>query len=170
MSVQGKAFDRIVIVMFENKHVSEMLNHPYTANLTTQGCFLGRSYGGTHPSQPNYIMTIAGDQMGICTDDIPQTAQLPFNSGRATSIVDLLEAKGVTWKAYMEDLPGTFGRPGKKTDDAPPYARRHNPFVSFPLITNNEERLAKVVGAEQFNKDVLEGELPQYSWYPLTPE
>jgi len=40
--------------------------------------------------------------------------------------VDLLEAKGLDWRAYMEDFPGkcaTDKSVGK-------YYRKHNPFIS----------------------------------------
>ena len=51
-----------------------------------------------HPSQPNYWTMTAGDYFGHKSD-----ANFDLN---VTNIVDLLEAKGLTWKAYQEDYPG----------------------------------------------------------------
>lgn len=31
----------------------------------------------------------------------------------ATNVCDLLEAKGLTWKAYMEDFPGIPSKPNR---------------------------------------------------------
>jgi phospholipase C len=84
------------------------------------------------------------------------------------TLVDLLETKGVTWKAYMENLP-EGAKP--KTDKAVCvskdglYFRKHNPFVSFNNIRNNPDRLARIVNAKQLEIDIQKNALPQYSWY-----
>ena len=46
--------------------------------------------------------------------------------------MDLLESRGKTWRAYMEDLPGTDGRPGLKTDPTPP------PFSQLASLSQAE--------------------------------
>ncbi len=118
----GKAFERVVTVFLENTMRSSALANPYLNELRKKGVFMTNAQGVTHPSQPNYIATIAGDTMGIADDDahyvdwywvIPDSEQ-----GRATgsyryheegyspvTIVDLLEANNLSWKCYAEDLP-----------------------------------------------------------------
>ena len=57
------------------------------------------SYAITHPSLPNYLALTSGSTQGItsdCTDC--------HVAGR--NIVDELEAAHLSWKAYMEGLPG----------------------------------------------------------------
>jgi hypothetical protein len=56
---------------------------------------------GNHPSEPNYIWLEAGDNLNI-TDDNP-----PANNHQATKDhqTSQLEAKGISWKAYVEDMP-----------------------------------------------------------------
>ena len=118
----GKVFERVVIVFLENTMRSSALANPYLNELRKKGVFMTNAQGVTHPSQPNYIATIAGDTMGIADDGahyvdwywvIPDSEQ-----GRATgsyryheegyspvTIVDLLEANNLSWKCYAEDLP-----------------------------------------------------------------
>jgi acid phosphatase len=66
----GKAFDRIVIVMLENSTRANVLANPYMRALREKGVFLANSFGVTHTSQPNYILSIGGDTLGI-VDDTP---------------------------------------------------------------------------------------------------
>ena len=65
----GKVFERVVIVFLENTMRSSALANPYLNGLRKKGVFMTNAQGVTHPSQPNYIATIAGDTMGIGDDD-----------------------------------------------------------------------------------------------------
>ena len=148
------AFDRIFIIMFENELESAVLQDDYMRDLQARGVRLSDYHGVTHPSQPNYIAAIAG--LPFVTDDTCQDID-------ATSIVDLLEAKGVTWKAYMEDLPEDKKAVCISADEL--YYRKHNPFVSLNNIRNNPDRLAKIVNAKRLQDDIDAGKLPQFCWY-----
>jgi hypothetical protein len=53
----------------------------------------------THPSQPNYVAAVGGSVNGVTGDTFTR-----ITSSKKT-IVDLLEAKGVSWGEYMEDMP-----------------------------------------------------------------
>src|SRR5215831_10404142 len=146
------SFDRIFIVMLENELVDAVLGNAFMKQLAGRGTFLSNSFGVTHPSQPNYIATIAGATLGVSSDD-------PVNLD-ATNLVDLLEAKGISWKAYMENLPQDKTKTSKGL-----YFRKHNPFVSFNNIRNTPARLARIVAAEALATDVANGTLPQFAWY-----
>jgi hypothetical protein len=150
-----KAFDRVFIIVFENQTETNVLENPFMRDLATKGVRLSNYFGVTHPSQPNYIASIGG--LPFVTDD-----HCPTNLPQ-TNLVDLLEAKGVTWKAYMEDLPVDDKAICKSKNKL--YFRKHNPFVSFDNIRNNPERLANVVNAKQLQIDVDNNALPQYCWY-----
>ncbi|KAJ3291886.1 hypothetical protein HDU76_007219 [Blyttiomyces sp. JEL0837] len=112
--------------------------------------------GVSHPSQPNYVAMIAGDTLGVTGDGNVNLA--------GNSIVDLLEAKGFTWKTYQENYPGncalgaTYGGSGA-------YARKHNPFISMTNIQNNPTRCANIVPDAQLDKDALGNNLPNYIFY-----
>src|SRR5438270_13220582 len=91
-----KAFERIFIIILENQLQSAALDNAFMKSLASEGVRLSNYCGITHPSQPNYIPAAAG--LPFVTDDRP--IDIPD-----TSIVALLEAKNVTWKAYIADLP-----------------------------------------------------------------
>ena len=118
----GKVFERVVIVFLENTMRSSALANPYMNSLRKKGVFMTNAQGVTHPSQPNYIATIAGDTMGIADDDAhymdwyyvtpnseqgTTTGSYRYNQEGYSppTIVDLLEANNLSWKCYAEDLP-----------------------------------------------------------------
>ncbi|RUS13080.1 hypothetical protein BC937DRAFT_86373, partial [Endogone sp. FLAS-F59071] len=92
---KGKAFDHIFIIFLENTDYSLAASTPELQAYMPQGVTLTNYYGVTHPSEPNYIATAGGDYFGL-NDDSYHT--IPANY---TTIVDLLEPKGLTWKAYQ---------------------------------------------------------------------
>jgi hypothetical protein len=176
--------------MLENAARSLVLQNSYMSSLRSQGVFLNNAYGLTHPSQPNYTASTGGDTFGINGDDpywvAPYvTSADPNSEPPVTSIVDLLEAKGLTWKAYAENIqpvdiaqppPILFQPPGNPVyppvgpqpspQSSPLFARRHVPFLSYPNIVSNPQRAAKIVNAQaEFEPDLAAGKLPNYSWY-----
>jgi hypothetical protein len=91
----------------------------------------------------------------------PSPYSLPY-----TNLVDLLEAKGVSWKAYMEKYPGNCFAGTSANRGL--YRRKHNPFISANNIRENSERCAKIVDGDQLQDDMDSGNLPQFSFY--TPD
>lgn len=176
----GLAFERIVIVMMENSTREFVLENAYMNALRQKGVFLANSYGVTHSSQPNYIASIGGDTFTIF-DDSPAWAQWIYETGdpgtpAVTTIVDLLEAQGLSWRAYAEDItpadivPATqINPPLPAADTLPagtfPFARKHVPFLSYPSIMSDEKRYSNIVPATEFEEDLKAGKLPSYSWY-----
>ena len=171
----GIAFERVVMVMMENSTRDNVLNNGYMSNLRKQGVFLSNSHGVTHPSQPNYIVSISGDTFGFINDDNGWATRIQDddpNQPPITTIVDLLEAQGLSWKSYAEDLLDSdrIACPAKPPypeipDDHFPFARKHVPFLCFPSVASNPDRMAKVVNASEFETDLAAGNLPTYSWY-----
>jgi len=163
------AFEHIVIVMLENATRNAVLRNGYMNKLRQQGVFLKNSYGLTHSSQPNYIAMIGGDTFGFW-DDSHGWVQWIYDPGGPPikSIVDLLEARNFTWKAYAEDL-----EPGDVVNSSttiPPdhglFVRKHVPFLSYPTIVNSPTRAALIVNAqENFEKDLANHNLPNFSYY-----
>lgn len=172
----GIAFERVVIVMLENSTRANVMANPYMDALRRKGVFLSNSYGVTHSSQPNYINAVAGDTFGLY-NDTPGYVQWIYstnNNNPVTSIVDLLEAAGLSWKSYAESLPPQYLQeaaanfPTIPADPDPNpgfFARKHVPFLSFPNIIQNAARSANIVDAQQFHLDLAAGTLPTYSWY-----
>ena len=175
----SKVFDRILIVMFENQYRSYVMQDPFMAKLRTAGADMTNYFGAFHPSQTNYIASLAGEVCAV-TNDTPPAAPLPQQT-----MVDVLEAKNVSWKAYMEGYPNeswnpVWANPPYPSTDQPTteypdngtdlanYFRKHNAFASFETIQSSQERWAKIVDEGQFWKDVIAGDLPEYSWF--TPD
>ena len=90
------------------------------------------------------------------------------------TIVDQLEAKGMTWKAYMQSLPFAGAHveywPTLTLDTTPPttttyklYAEKHNPFMYFANIRNSPARMANIVPLTQLDYD-LANNTPSFVW------
>jgi phospholipase C len=89
----------------------------------------------------------------------------------APSLVDELEAKGLTWKAYMESIPEpgsgaarwpTLDHPVKGIP-AEIYAVKHNGFMTFKHVQDDPHRDAKIVGFDALDRDLKSGTLPTYA-------
>ncbi|KUJ67259.1 acid phosphatase [Streptomyces albus subsp. albus] len=119
-------YDHIVIVPFENKNyttIKDSSSAPYVNDLARQGTLFTKSFGLTHPSQPNYIGLFSGSQQGVTNDDCPKN----FSAGNLGK--QLLDA-GKSFTAYSEGLPSA-GYTGCKSGD---YRRKHAPWAGFPTV------------------------------------
>lgn len=161
----SRIFDHVIIIMFENEYRSYVMDNPYMRWLARQGIDLANHHGAMHPSQTNYIASVAGQLCGVTYDNNPRAQ----GSGAVTSarcIVDLLQPTGApakaTWKAYMENYVGTLTWVAQ-----PPYYTKHNPFYMFDSVQNDPARRANIVDAAEFLRDVAAGTLPNYAW--ITP-
>lgn len=119
---------------------------------------------------PNYIASIGGDTFGCDNDDFKQI------DANVSTLIDLLEDKGISWSSYQEDMPYS-GFEGKayvnQQTKANDYVRKHNPPVIFDANTTPERLSAQKnisminKDASMFHKDLAEGKLPQ--WMFITP-
>lgn len=146
-------FTRFFTIVFENTDFNQTMQLESFKTLATYGRLYSHFRATAHPSQPNYLAMISGSDYGLLTDEVVRTD--------ATSIVDRLEAKNLTWKAYQENYPGNCWT--GKGDGI--YERKHNPFMSFDNIRNNPERCAKIVNSEQLQKDIENKSVPNYVFY-----
>jgi len=112
-------------------------------------------YALVNPSQPNYIALLAGDLLGVSKDSVYNLA--------GENLVDLMEAKNVSWKSYQENYPGNCFADEGTSDGL--YKRKHNPFISFDNIRNNPQRCSKIVNSDELQQDLDAGTLPQFSFY-----
>ncbi|KAJ3204633.1 hypothetical protein HDU67_009394 [Dinochytrium kinnereticum] len=153
---KGKYFDKLLMIVLENEDAQNVENDIFLGTtLASQGYSMTNLFGVAHPSQPNYIAMLAGDTLGVTTGGTVNLAQ--------RNLVDLLEAKGLSWKTYQEDYPGRCSTGASYSNGL--YARKHNPFISFTNIARNSTRCAKIVPATQFDSDLAAGTLPNYMFY-----
>ena len=175
----AKAFDRILIIMFENQYRSYVMQHPYMEKLARAGCNMTNYFGCFHPSQTNYVASLAGELCDV-TNDTP-----PYPPLTQKTLVDLMQPldgpQQITWKAYMENYPNDPWNPAwanseyssadQPTNEFPTnsgtelasYFRKHNAFASFHTIQKNEERWNKIVDDHEFWYDMKHNQLPEYS-------
>ena len=144
-SGHGAAFDHIFVIMLENHSQSSVIddaNAPYITSLAHKYSMADNYYGVTHPSMPNYIAAIAGDNFGLQDDNDQNVVNLD-----RVNLVDQLEKAHIPWAAYMDTLPANkldrFGPVVNGVTESL-YAKKHNPFVLFDDIKNNPARMAQV--------------------------
>jgi phosphatidylinositol-3-phosphatase len=161
---------------------------PYLARvLPRQGALLANYYGIGHASLPNYIALISGQAPNEATQldcpvfsDFRQSAPGLNASGQVlgsgcvypsivTTLADQLEAAGLTWKGYMEDMGNDpqreaagcahvpVGRPDttRAAEVGDEYAAKHDPFVYFHSIIDDAARCAAHVVSLAHLKDDL---------------
>ena len=174
----------VFVIVLENKGFDTTFgtatSAPYLADtLTKQGAFLRQYYGIAHVSLGNYIAMISGlaptrqtqidcpryidfAQIGTAPDGQPIGAGCVYPS-RIKTIANQLEAKKLTWHAYMEDMGAdttreraTCGHPTvgsiDSTEWATPsdqYATKHNPFMYFHSIIDSPSCARNVVPLTQ---------------------
>lgn len=180
----SKPFDRVITIMFENQYRSYVIQNQFLKKLASAGADMTNYFGAFHPSQTNYLASFAGEICGV-TNDIPPASPL-----LQETMVDILEAKNISWKAYMEAYPDkpnndawnpAWTNPGYPAKEQPitqyppagdtqlsRYYRKHNAFASFHNVQKDKSRWEKIVSDVQFWQDVANDALPEYSWF--TPD
>jgi phosphatidylinositol-3-phosphatase len=175
---------------------------PYLARtLTAQGAVLTRYYAIGHASLGNYIALISGQAPNDDTQlDCPTFADFRANAARldahgqlpgsgciypksVPTLPDQLEAAGLTWRAYMEDMGKDPSRESATCGHVPvgalettneasgsdQYAAKHNPFVYFHSIIDDAARCnAHVVSLERLPQD-LESAATTANFIFITP-
>jgi acid phosphatase len=119
--------------------------------LATQGITLTNYYATTHPSEPNYAAVVGGDNFGMDNDDFNA---IPAN---ISTVVDLLDTKGISWGEYQEGLPyaGFQGfNFSNQVSFANDYVRKHNPLILYDSVTSNATRLSLIKNFTSFNSDL----------------
>lgn len=158
-SLPASQRSHVVIVVLENREYSEVIGNseaPYINSLAARYGLATQSYAITHPSLPNYVALTSGGTHGIDSDCTSCSVSAP-------NIVDQLEAAGLTWRAYMEDLP----HPCFLGDSAGGYAKKHDPFAYYTDIAGNPARCRRIVPFTALAADLRAGLLPDYAW--VTP-
>lgn len=104
--------------------IDQKLTTGYVANLqwvASQGIVLTDYYSVTHPSQPNYVAAVGGSTFNVIDDT---TTYIPSTT---KTVVDLLEAKNISWSVYGQDMPysGFEGNYVNQKTGANDYVRKH---------------------------------------------
>ena len=117
--------DHVVIVIEENKSFEQIIdnqNARYINSLAKAGALFTRSFGVTHPSQPNYLALFSGSTHGINDDGCP--LQLSGDN-----LASELIKNGLSFGIYSESMPSAGYE--ECYADKSHYARKHNPAVNW---------------------------------------
>jgi len=153
-----KRYDHIVLIIMENKPSASLLNSsnaPFINHLIKNYTLVPNYSAVANPSLPNYLALIGGSTFGVTSDCTSCYINAP-------NLVDSLENKGLSWKAYMESMPQPcfVGSAGL-------YAQKHDPFVYFDNIRTNSTKCDKVVPLDQLSQDLNSTNTPNFIW--ITP-
>jgi hypothetical protein len=160
------AVKNVFVILMENHNWSQIKGNasaPYiNGTLLTMGAHAEKyvNLPGLHPSEPNYLWLEAGDNFGILNDNSPSLN----HQSTTRHLTNQLEAAGITWKAYAEDISGS-SCPVRGTGN---YVPRHVPFVFFDDIINNSARCTSHVRPySELASDLASGNVPRYVF--ITP-
>lgn len=149
-------FERIVVVVFENKDYEDIIGAPAASTfnrMARKHALLESFYAVARPSLPNYLALISGSTQGV-------TANCNECVFKARNLADTIEASGRSWKLYAEGLP----RPGYTGAKWGGYVKRHNPFPYFASVVSRPARLRRMVPYFEFKADLERDRLPDFSF------
>jgi|GEM_PF-625201 len=167
--VPSASVQHVITIVMENEEYSQVIGNPsapYENALAANFTLLTEYYAIRHPSLPNYLAMVSGSTQDVSSDCLPSQC-----STNASSIVDLLQSHGLTWKEYAESMPTNCSQT-VSSDGL--YWPKHDPFVYFSSITGNSGSGqtsaycdSHVVSLAQFWTDLNANALPNYSF--ITP-
>jgi phosphatidylinositol-3-phosphatase len=147
---------RVAVLVLENRSYAEVVGNPeapYLNGLARRYALATDYFAIGHPSLPNYIALIGGSTYEIRSDCNGCDVE-------ARSLVGQLDAAGLSWKAYFEDLT-TNRRPGPETAA---YTPHYNPFVYYEGIRSSALGRSRVVDFDELRSDLRRRTLPRFSW------
>jgi phospholipase C len=183
-------YDHIFVIILENHTTDEIIGDKSAAPTLNR---LAKDYGLAtnyyairHPSEPNYVALVGGDTFGIADDDAfyckpgssewgcsrkASAAGYVDHTVDAPNLASQLDAHGISWKGYFEDIPEPASRiyrwpsPQQPVAGKPDslYAVKHNGFMTFRSVQEDPKRTEKVVGFDQLGHDIASGALPRFA-------
>ncbi|HEY2659070.1 MAG TPA: alkaline phosphatase family protein [Caulobacteraceae bacterium] len=181
-------YDHVFVIMEENKDYELILDPakaPHIAGLAKTYGTATQFFGEVHPSEANYVALLGGDTFGIHDDDAfycrpgqvdPQclgSRQPGYvdHTVHAPHLGDQLQAQGLSWKGYYENLPAPGSLAVNAGDPQHPgdgpgyalYAAKHSGFLNFASAQKDPERAQHIVGFDQLDADLKSGLLPSFA-------
>ena len=127
-----------------------------------------------HPSEPNYVWAEAGTDFGVHTDADPRAANGNTFYDQAIHFAALLNAAGIPWRNYQEDVELSASPTNSASGTNAPapnpyygttqynYAVKHNPMAFF-----SDTAAQNVYPLAQLFVDLASHHLGRYNW--ITP-
>ena len=149
----------VLLIVEENRSESSVIGStdaPYINSLAATNGLALASYGQSHPSLPNYLELLSGSTQGVSDDGTQYSLAGP-------TLVDQLQVRQITWRAYMESMPSACYT-GSSSGE---YAKKHDPFMYFQSITQNASQCQNVVPFGSLAADLSSAHAPDFIW--VTP-
>ena len=177
-------YDHILVMIEENRGYRSILDGTDAPNVAR----LAKTYGSAtqmfaerHPSEPNYVALLGGDTFGIADDDgwfcTPGSTQtgckgsdapdFPAHLIAGANLATQLRAKGLAWRAYLENLPapGSLAMLSAATATEPAglYAAKHTGFTNFASVHGDADLARELVGFDTLDADLKAGNIPAFT-------
>jgi hypothetical protein len=159
------------VFVFENHNWSDIqdntTNAPYINNVLLPMASYCKEYYNpptNHPSLRNYLWMEAGTDFGITANNSPAV----YHQSTTNHLVAQLQAAGISWKSYQEDIDGLQ----VPLDDVNGYAVRHNPVMYFDDVTGTNNAywpygIAHIRPYAEMAGDLVSNNVPRYNF--ITP-
>lgn len=178
-------YDHIVVIVEENRSYATILDRNEAPAIAALAQTYGQAtemFAERHPSEPNYVAMLGGDTFGIADDDswycVPGSTR-PNCKGsdkpgfavhliEGPNLASQLAAKGLGWRAYLEDLPapGSLAIFSPETATAPAalYAAKHTGFTNFATVHADPKLATELVGFDALKSDLQSGNVPAFAY------
>jgi phospholipase C len=177
-------YEHIIVIVEENKGYATVLDRGYAPNIGRLAATYGKAtqmYAEVHPSEANYVALLGGDTFGIHDDDawycVPNATRAFCKGADAADFVPhlidgpnlatQLRAKGLAWRAYLENLPApgslAIVSPESPTDPAALYAAKHTGFTNFASVHADGDLAQELVGFDALATDLQTGNVPAFA-------
>jgi phospholipase C len=160
----------VFTVVMENHSRGDIIGNkaaPFINQLVAENALAAGYHDSfVHPSEPNYLWMVSGENFGVLDDSDPSAHHLSSTS----HIADQIEDAGQSWKTYQESMGAPCGLSSHGR-----YAAKHNPFVYFDDINGWDGKAfhpelrcdEHVVDYTQLDIDLAQHALPRYVF--ITP-
>lgn len=195
-SRQNTGIGRIFVIAMENHNFTQPTNMaspqqilgnpaaPFINSLMTPGhpnaaqvSFATAYYNAgmnVHPSEPNYVWAEAGTDFGFHSDADPRPSNGNTFYDQANHFTAQLNAAGIPWKNYQEDIELTTGPTSSASGTNGPvnpyngttqynYAPKHNPMAFFAVTARQN-----LYPLAQLFADLNDNAVGRYNW--ITPD
>lgn len=172
---------RVMVIVLEDEPYpwpSGPSEAPFLTSLISKYAFAGSYSSISFPSLAGYMALTGGSKFGIDSQPYPANDAAPpsnVQGAKVKSIGYLFDKAGLTWKAYMEDLPSPcYAGDDHDTDRylPPEYSVNHDPFVYYETIYGNGSYpsggdaycQSHVVGFNVLRSDLAGNTLPNFAF------
>jgi hypothetical protein len=177
-------YDHIIVIVEENTGYRTIIERGWAPKLAALAHEYGsatRMFAETHPSEGNYVALLGGDTFGIDDDDAwycvrgsarpfcshASAPGYPAHLAEGPNLATQLRAKGLAWRAYLEDIPepGSLAIMSQGNATTPPalYAAKHTGFTNFASVHRDPDLARELVGFDALHADLRTGSVPAFA-------